>query len=156
MIKDAIDRYAAGAELPARAIQGLTSADLNAFPGPGAWSIQQLVIHLMDSDLIGSDRLKRLAAEDRPLIIGYSENAFIKNLGYEKLDPAAACEIFRLNRVMTAAVLRNLPEESFSRWGVHNEKGKVTLLEMVKGYAHHLDHHLKFLYEKRKNLGKGL
>ena len=58
-----IERYAAGANVPAEAIRGLTPTDLNAFPVPGTWSIQQIVIHLMDSDLIGSDRMKRVAAE---------------------------------------------------------------------------------------------
>lgn len=156
MIKEAIERYAAGAAVPGRAIAGLTAADMNALPGPGAWSIQQLIIHLMDSDLIASDRMKRIAAEERPLIIGYNETAFVKNLGYEKLDAGAACELFRANREMTAAVLRNLPETAFSKWGVHNENGKMLLIDLVKGYANHLEHHLKFLNEKRKNLGKGV
>lgn len=156
MIREAIERYAAGATAPARAIQGLTKEDLSAFPGPGAWSIQQLVVHLMDSDLIASDRMKRVAAEERPLIIGYNEGLFIKNLSPEKVDAAAACELFRLNREMTAGVLRNLPEAAFSKWGVHNERGKVTLLELVTGYAEHLEHHLKFLSDKRARLGKGM
>ena len=28
-----------------------------AFPIPGTWSIQQIIMHLMDSDLIASDRM---------------------------------------------------------------------------------------------------
>ena len=52
------------------------------------------------------------------------------------------------------SVLRRLPEASASRFGIHSERGKVTLLELLKGYADHLDHHLKFLYEKRRALGK--
>ena len=68
-----IERYAAGADVPAAAIRGLTRDELNAFPVPGTWSIQQIVLHLMDSDLIGSDRMKRVAAEENPVasVIGW-------------------------------------------------------------------------------------
>ena len=152
-----IERYAAGASVPGAAIRGLTAAELNAFPVPGTWSIQQIVVHLMDSDLIGSDRMKRVAAENTPpQLIGYDETAFAKNLYYDKLDPVQACEVFRLNRLLTATVLHNLPEAAFERHGMHSERGRETLLELLEDYADHLDHHLKFIKEKRKLLGKPL
>ncbi len=155
-ITAAIDRFAAGAEIPGKGIKGLSRQDLLAFPVPGTWSIQQIVVHLMDSDLVACDRIKRIACMNRPLLIGYDENAFIKNLSPEKLDAAECCEAFRLNRKLCADVLRTLPEAAFERWGVHNENGKMTLSGMVVGYSDHLDHHMKFLYEKRAKLGKPL
>jgi hypothetical protein len=154
MYRQAIDRYAAGADLPLRAIDGLSRDELFAHPVPGTWSVQELVVHLMDSDLVGCDRIKRVAAMDAPLLIGYDQDAFIRELHYEEVDARIACEAFRLNRLATAAVLRRLPEASASRFGIHSERGKVTLLQFVQGYADHLDHHLKFLHEKRRALGK--
>ena len=124
MNRDLNERYAAGAKLPAQAIAGLTRQQLNAFPVPGTWSIQQIAIHPMDSDLIGADRMKRVAAEDRvPSLIGYDETAFAKNLSYEQLDPRLACEIFEKNRLLTAEILRRLPDAAFERTGNHNEHG---------------------------------
>lgn len=149
-----IEAYAAGAAVPAEGIEGLSADELNARPVPGTWSIREIVLHLMDSDLIASDRMKRVAAEERPLIIGYNETLFAQRLGYDRLDARLACDIFETNRVMTAAMLRNLPDAAFARTGVHNEKGLVTLESLVKGYADHLDHHMKFLREKRRLLGK--
>lgn len=151
-----IDRYAAGADAPARGIAGLSPDDLNKFPVPGTWSIQQIVVHLMDSDLIGTDRMKRVIAEDRPLLIGYDETRFAASLHYESQDAAAAAEVFRLNRLLFAGVLRQLPDEAFGRAGVHSERGLETLADLVKGYVNHLDHHMKFLREKRRLIGKPL
>jgi hypothetical protein len=37
---------------------------------------------------------------------------------------------------------------------VHNERGKMTLEEYLGGVVWHLQHHLKFVREKRKLLGK--
>jgi len=154
MARTLVERYAAGATLPAAAIAGLTRQQLNAFAVPGTWSIQQIVIHLMDSDLIGADRMKRVAAEDRvPSLIGYDESAFVRNLFPDQLDPRLACEVFEKNRLLTAEVLRRLPEAAFQRTGDHNEHGIMTLAELVQNYADHLDHHLKFIREKRTLLG---
>ena len=157
MDRTLVEKYAAGAAVPGEAIRGLTAAELNAFPVPGSWSIQQIIIHLMDSDLIGSDRMKRVAAENSPpQLIGYDETAFAKNLHYEKLDPVQACEVFKMNRLLTAMVLRNLPDAAFARHGMHSERGRETLEELIVGYTEHVDHHMKFLKEKRKLLGKPL
>lgn len=156
MNRELIERYAAGAGVPARAIIGLTRADLLAFPVPGTWSIQQIILHLMDSDLIGSDRMKRMAAMDRPELIGYDETAFASRLGYEHLAADDAAEIFRRNRLMTADILRRLPDSAFVRGGRHSERGEVTLGQFVVEYQEHLEHHLEFIREKRRLLGKPL
>jgi hypothetical protein len=154
MISELIESYAAGGPQLAKAIEGLSSAELNSFPIPGTWSIQQVVLHMMDSDLIASDRMKRVIAEENPTLIGYDETAFSKNLYYDKLDPHLACTIFEANRSQTAALLRMLPESAFARTGNHNEHGPMTLADLVKNYADHLDHHMKFVREKRVKLGK--
>jgi len=152
-----IAQYKSGAGQLAQAIAGLTPEELKAFPVPGTWSIQQIVIHMMDSDLIGADRMKRVAAEPQPpTLIGYDETSFAKNLCYHELDPNLACEVFAKNRLLTAEVLRHLPAAAFERTGYHNEHGTMTLHELLATYVGHLEHHLKFLREKRSLLGKPL
>jgi uncharacterized damage-inducible protein DinB len=154
MDKSQIEQYARGAGQVAEAIKGLSGDDFLKTPVPGTWSIGQIVIHLMDSDLIASDRMKRVIAEENPAIIGYDESAFAKKLFYDKLDPFLAADIFRKNREMTAVILRNLPDSAFSRVGTHNEHGKVTLQEFLNTYVGHLEHHLGFLRHKRQLIGK--
>jgi hypothetical protein len=154
MNRKLIDQYEADGEIPAKALQGLSSGELNAIPIPGKWSIQQVILHLLDSDLVGSDRMKRVIAEDEPTLLAYNETLFAKHLGYERLDPVLACEIFRLNRKMMAAILRNVPDSAFERKGNHTERGWETLAELVDGYIEHLHHHMKFIDEKRAKLGK--
>jgi len=151
-----IERYAAGAGVPAQAIAGLDKADLLAFPVPGTWSIQQIILHLMDSDLIASARMKQIAAEDRPSLVWCDESAAAERLGYEHLSAQLATEIFRLNRVITADILRRLPDEAFQRKGIHSKDGEKTLEQYVRGYGDHIDYHMKFVRDKRRLLGKPL
>lgn len=151
-----IERYEQGGPQLRRAIEGLTPEEMRAHPVPGTWSIQQIVLHMMDSDLIASDRMKRVIAEDRPALIGYNETAFSEKLFYDDLDAALAADVFDKNRRLTAVILRKVPDEAFARTGEHNESGTITLEYLVKTYVGHLEHHLTFLYDKRQRLGKPL
>jgi hypothetical protein len=154
MDRTLIDTYAAGGEKLALAIRGLTRDDMTCFPIPGTWSILQVVVHLMDSDLIGSDRMKRIAAEDNPTLIGYNENRFIERLLPHDQDANECVTIFDMNRKAFAKTLRKLPDDVFKRTGTHNEVGVVSLQQMVEKYNKHLDHHLKFIHDKRAKMGK--
>ena len=53
-----------------------------------------------------------------------------------------------------AHALRLLDEDAFARTGNHTERGMLTLIELVEGAVKHLEHHLKFVYDKREKLGK--
>ena len=154
MDRSLIDNYAAGATRPAESIRGLMTDDLDAFPVPGTWSIRQIIAHLMDSDLIASDRMKRVIAMDNPTILAYDENAFARRLGYDSMDVELACKVFELNRRLTANLLRTLPDEAFDRPGQHSESGPLTLEKLLRTYTQHLDHHLGFVQRKRALLGK--
>ncbi len=149
-----IDEYESGGSLLRQSIAGLDSASMHAYPVAGTWSIHEIVIHMMDSDLIGIDRMKRIAAEDNPLLIGYNETKFIQKLQPKLQSAEIAIEIFDLSRKLFANVLRALPDESFERTGIHNEIGLVKLGEQVKKYHDHLTHHLKFIKQKRELLKK--
>lgn len=144
-----IDDFAAGGSRLRAAVAGLTDEQLKRRPADGSWSIQQIVIHLCDSDLVASDRMKRVIAEERPLLLGYDESKFAERLHCDEQSVEDALTLFEVNRRQMARVLRALPDEAFERWGVHNERGKVTLLELLQGYTGHLEHHLRFIEKKR-------
>lgn len=153
MDRTQIDRYEAGARVLAQAIAGLSREQLLAFPVPGTWSIQQIIVHLLESDLAATHRMRRIVAEELPLIIGYDETKFAQVLGYDGMDLKVVTDLFALHRRYTAAWLRTLPDEAFLRECVHNQYGKVGLARMVEMYAWHVDHHMKFVREKRAMLG---
>lgn len=149
MNRKLIDDYVAGGQRLRDAVAGLTNEQLKRRPVDGSWSIQQIVIHLVDSDLVASDRMKRVIAERRPLLVGHDESRFAACLHCDDQSVEDALTLFAVNRRQTARILRALPDDAFDRWGVHNERGKVTLLELLHGYVGHLEHHLRFIEKKK-------
>jgi hypothetical protein len=156
MNRNSIETYAGGGQKLRHAVAGLSHADLVARPGPGAWSIQELVIHLADSDAISIDRMKRILTEDNPPLLYADETAYVERLFHDQQSLDDALTLFDVGRRQWSRVLRLLPDDAFSRQGTHNRAGVVTLGGYVEGYCKHLDHHLAFLTAKRERLGKSL
>jgi len=141
-----------------RAIGGLEKKELLWVPAPGAgigrWSIQQVVLHLMDDELIWTSRMKRIIAEDNPEILGFDESKFASSLFPEEQDAETAVRILDLNRRLFSIVLRKLPDSAFARTARHNDLGTITLGQSVQWTNEHLDHHILYIMMKRDRLGK--
>lgn len=153
---EVIDRFAAGPELLRYAVQGLTEEQTHARPGPGTWTIAEVVAHMADSDVVATDRMKRVIAEPEPTLLAYDENAWIERLQGDAMPIEEALALFEANRVWMARILRRCRSDDFARSGNHMETGRKTLADLVVTYVNHLDHHLKYIYGKRANLGVAL
>lgn len=149
-----IDRYEQGGRDFASLAQGLSPAQLDTRIAPGTWSIREVLVHLLDSDLAATHRMRRIAAEDLPLLIAYDETAFVARLRSSETSLAHVQALFAANRAFTAAWLRTLTPDDFARAGIHNQRGRVTLLEMLNIYITHLNHHTQFIEGKRAALNK--
>ena len=154
MDRKLIEEYVASGPKLRRAVAGLGSEDLTARPGPGKWSILELVVHLADSDCISIDRMKRMLIEDNPSLLYADETAYVDRLCTHDQSLEDALTLFEVGRRQFARVLRKLPDDAFERPGTHNRRGRVTVGAMVKDYIEHVDYHLKFLHDKRQQLGK--
>jgi uncharacterized damage-inducible protein DinB len=153
-ITAAINDYESGSTRPARWLQGLSPSEIDSHPIPNTWSIREVAVHILDSDLAATHRMRRIASEDTPLLIAYDETAFAKNLRYDAANLTLVTDLFAMHRTFTAGWLRTLPTEAFARVGIHNQRGKVSLAEMIDMYVNHLAHHEKFVVAKRAALGK--
>jgi uncharacterized damage-inducible protein DinB len=145
--------FAAGPGAVRRAVAGLTEDQLTARPVAGKWSTLEVVCHLVDSEQAWCHRLKRVIAEDHPLLIGYDESRFTSALGYQERDLSTELNLLEGMRQQMSAILHALPETAWSRQGVHSERGLVSLAEMVRLETDHIPHHLRHIDDKRRALG---
>ncbi len=152
-----IDSYANGSEKVKQAIRGLTREDLLAQPtdpAVGMWSIQQVVIHIADADAVLADWMKRVIAEENPSLLAFDEGKWMNALACEERSAADAAEGVQLTRSQIVTILKSLPDSAFERTGMHSQRGRMTLAEIVEFAADHLEHHLMFIHAKRAKMGK--
>ncbi len=148
-----VDAYLAGTSALRRATAGMSRQQLLARPVPGKWSTLEVVCHLTDFDPIYADRMKRVIAEDSPTLLGASEERFAAALAYHERDLEEELTLLEKTRQQMARILRTLPDAALQRSGAHNERGPVTLEKLLTTITGHIEHHLKFVKEKRQALG---
>lgn len=113
--------YATFPEQIATVVAELSPEQLQATPVPGEWSIQQILLHLADSEVVGYERLRRIIAEEHPPLQAYDEDAWGRGLYYHQQDCQLARDLFALLRQASAALLRQLPAETCALPGLHAE-----------------------------------
>jgi uncharacterized damage-inducible protein DinB len=111
-------------------------------PGPGKWSIRDIVWHLAESELHGYCRGRTIVSEPGAAIVAYDQDRWAASLGAEAHPLEEALELFRLLRELMARQLRALPEEAWGRTLRHPERGEVTLERWLEIYEGHLQVHL--------------
>ena len=157
-MKDLIDQYEQGSERVKAAIKGLSSADLRRVPDPawnvGKWTIAQVLVHLQDAETAFADRVRRIVAEENPTLQAWSENQFAERLHYDDQSAEDAAALIDLTRKQLTRVLRKLPDSDFQRTGTHSQAGRQTAADVLGRAVWHLDHHLKFIIDKRTKYGK--
>jgi len=152
-LPEMIESYLAGVATVRQAVAGLTREQLLARPVAGKWSTLEVVCHLADFDPILADRMKRIIAEDRPALLGADETRFAAALAYHERDLNEELDIIEHTRRQMARILRRQPADALNRIGVHNERGPLTLEQMLRSATNHIPHHVQFIQEKRQALG---
>ena len=136
-----IDHYSAGPDEVARSLEGFPAGKLTAKPFPGKWSACEIVHHLADSESISAIRIRRLLAEDRPVIQGYDQEEYARRLRYNERDMAPALATFRGVREATVPLLRKMSDEDWQRQGWHTESGPYSAETWLQIYAVHAHNH---------------
>jgi uncharacterized damage-inducible protein DinB len=136
-----LERFRRGPEVVAAALTGAAGAEVDFKPEPGVWSVRQIVAHLADSEIVGATRFRRTLAEENPTIQWYDEKAWAEKLDYAKRKYSASLETFRRTRGENYELLKDLPEDSWSRPCVHSREGPMDLHNLLRIYAEHAEKH---------------
>ena len=149
-IASILERYRRGPELVAVVLTGVFGEEEDFVTGPGHWSIRQITAHLADADLVGAHRFRQVIAEENPTLVAFDQDLWTRNLDYTRRKPKQSLETFRRIRAENYELLKDLPAMAFGRAGNHTERGRLTLGEMLEGYAEHAESHARQMQEIRE------
>jgi hypothetical protein len=110
-------------------------------PDPTAWSIHEIVVHCADSETSGYTRIRLLAAEPDPLIVGYDQDTWVTTFDYHARSLESSLAVIRAVRHHTWSVIRGFPDETWSRTGRHTQSGPYSSEEWLRIYSVHLSEH---------------
>jgi hypothetical protein len=138
-----IEQYAGGPERLQAALAAVPAEAMQWRRAPGEWSAHEVVVHCADSETNAAARIRYLAVEKDPLIVGYDQDAWARALDYHGHPLGTALDTVRAVRANTAALLRRLPEEAWRHEGRHTESGRYTAEDWLVIYAEHLEVHAR-------------
>ena len=135
------ERYRTGTADVEDAVAGITDEELDRTPAdPDAWTARQVAHHLADSEAMAYIRLRRLIAEERPLIAGYDEPEWARRLHYDR-PIASSIAVLAAVRAASLELLERLTEADWARAGTHSNSGPYGVDTWLRIYAGHSHDH---------------
>jgi hypothetical protein len=121
---------------------GVSQTDLARRPAPGKWSIQEIICHLADVEVVNGWRYRMILAQSGSPLTAFDQDRWANETAYQRQDPALALEAFTGLRRRHLALIRQTPRSAWTRFGVHEERGRITFRDLVEWEAAHDLNHL--------------
>jgi hypothetical protein len=140
--KQPLQVQAATAKKLERLIKGATTSKLRKRPAPDKWSVNEILAHLAEAEIVGSFRMRMILGAPETPIAAFDQDAWVISGHYQKRDPRKSLEQFRVLREANLALLKSLKPEQWKHYGVHSERGQETIERIVTMFAGHDLNHL--------------
>lgn len=114
---------------------------------PDKWTVKEVLGHVIDTELVMTYRLMRVARGDRTPLPSFDENDFIRGGEFGRLSIADLLAHFGIVRQATLTLIESMPEKAWEREG--SVAGHpVTARALAYIVAGHERHHTRLLEER--------
>jgi hypothetical protein len=136
-----------------KAIEGLTSGQLNTPYRDGGWNVRQVIHHLADSHINGFVRFKLALTEEEPTIRNYDEKRWAETIDATEAPMEVSLDLLDSLHKRWVYLLESLTANEFQRKFNHPERGLITLDINLQLYAWHGRHHIAHIEALRDRKG---
>src|SRR5262245_33051463 len=124
-------------------IAGLSAEELARRPRPEKWSIQEIVAHLADDELVGAYRIRLILSASGTPIQAFDQAAWARTGRYATRDIGESLSLFQLLRHANLSLMHSLSAEEWKMYGVHAERGIESVRDIASYYAGHDINHFR-------------
>jgi hypothetical protein len=129
-------------------LHAVPERDLRARTAPTRWSILEQVVHLSDVEIVVGYRVRTvLGADDGVPIPAFDQDKWQQALDYNGRSLDVALNAFEAARKNNLALYRSLSEAQWNKYGMHAERGKETVRDIVVLNAGHDLNHMRQIDE---------
>ncbi len=125
-------------------LAGVPDAKLRARPQPEKWSVLEQVAHLSDVEIVIGFRTRFvLGAPEGAPIVAFDQDRWQQTFRYNEGELAPTLAAFAAARENNLRLYRSLDETAWNKYGIHSERGKETVRDIVALNAGHDVNHLR-------------
>lgn len=127
--------------------QGMEEEKTTIVHPPYAWTIKQIVGHLIDTERVFTYRALRFARADTTPLPGFDQDLFMQEANFNQRPYHELVQEFMLVRQGTIEMFRTFPEEAFEREG--NASGfPWTVRQLGRCMVGHVRHHWQIVEQR--------
>ena len=115
---------------------------VNTAPKEGEWSHAYVIHHMADSDAHFAVRFLNILSVDSPAIIPFDEEIFPKALHYPGRSVEVSIAAIENSCAHMVDILKQIASADWNRTGIHAERGKLKLSEILQLTTNHRVGHL--------------
>jgi DinB superfamily len=141
--RDPLEVQTATSAALARLVDGVPDAKLRKPPGPGRWSVVEILAHMAEDELVTSWRYRQMLERNGAALAGFDQDLWARLGDYASWAARDALEMFRLLREANLRVLRALSPEQWERTGHHEERGPMSVRDLARHMAGHDENHVR-------------
>jgi hypothetical protein len=131
-------------------IRDASESQLSRRPTPGKWSVGEILAHLAEDEITSYWRYRQMIENSGVALASFDQDLWSRLGDYQSRRPAESLQMFRLLREANLGMLAHLSPEEWQRYGVHAERGKITVEALARHMAGHDQNHIEQI---RKILG---
>jgi hypothetical protein len=112
-------------------------------PEPARWSVNEIIAHMADAELVTGYRLRMILASNGTPIQAFDQDDWASTFRYDACDAAESARLFAAYRSGTLRVLGLVDQKLFDNYGMHAERGRESVRHLLRFYAGHDRNHLR-------------
>lgn len=124
-------------------LAGASPAKLAHKASPEKWSVNEVIGHLADAELVAGYRLRSILGAPGGPIAAYDQNKWAEAGNYVACDARESLETFKALRKSNLRLMKSLKAEQWKLFGVHSERGEESVERLAEMMGGHDLNHLK-------------
>jgi len=141
---DPIDILSATPGLLRDRLRGISDEQLRTRPEPTRWSILEQVVHLSDVEIAVGYRVRSIiGSQDGAPIQAFDQDAWQSALDYNSRSLSDTLDAFEAARKNSVLLYRSLSAAAWNKFGMHSERGKESVRDVVSLAAGHDRNHIR-------------
>jgi len=132
-------------------LSGFSYVQLNMPYRPDGWTVRQVVHHLADAHLNAYVRMKLILTEENPELKTYEQDDWAALPDGRAYSVKPSLQILQGLHERLVYLLDHVPDVSWSRTGMHPERGIITLDDLLAMVSDHCTTHLRHIEQARSS-----
>ena len=141
--KDTLDLQRQTPTVLAALIANASDQQLTTRPSKNKWSIAEILAHLAEDEIATAWRYRQMVEHSGIALSGFDQDLWARMGDYASRVAQESLDLFRLLRSVNLQFLQQLAPEQWECFGIHAERGRITVRNLATHMAGHDANHVE-------------